>query len=461
MENRIRQKISEIEREKDAAGSEVYRYEGMIGQLSAEREECYSRIAADYLSEIDAAEIRQNLGGVQRKVEEIFRRKQERRSELEGLIQRNDETKQSLLERLENVTGQLNRKAEERDSLARMVSGVLKEDETYSGIMNEAEEKEKTLAENLAAYEEFRKGAETKIAAFENNRLFMYLLSRKYGTADYSAGWLTEALDGWVAKKISYSGQRDNYAYLKTMPEPIGAEIEKRQQELQHLKSGFAKRESEIAQKYGLPKVIAEGRELGKQREQVLENIAMADSTRESYNNEIRGMDSTKDKYQKEAVAELKKYLKGESIAELKRNARATPGSEDDNLVARIEEIDTLVRQYKDTAKEAQEKRDSAEEKIRGTNGILAKFRRSDYDSGRSYFNDFGIDDFIIGYILGNYSERDLWRQIDDNQHFRQPEPVYSSPISSPSDNDGGIGGGMFSSGGGSGGGGFSSGGGF
>ncbi len=467
MLGKIEDSISELKDEERKLDREVVSFENRIDRLMSEREGVYVTLASNYVEDVQQETV-STLADVQTKVRAIFSRKQKRRAELDELISRCSETKEGFKKRLDEAAGKLDKKEEERDRLTAKIDGALKEDSTYASLNKQREKAEQVAGRQRANYDIFMSRHPEKLAQYRRDALFSYLTRRGYGSREYSE-WnpLFRLADSVIARKTGYVQQKANYDSLAAMPDLLTTELVSRKLEIERYDSEIRKIRGEYEARHGLPRIIAEGLELEAHKKQIIQNMQKADEDQAQYSREKAEMDSSKDSYQLEAIAELKKYLKGDSIQELKRIARQTPGSDDDGLVARIEEIDSEIRRLKDGAKGAKGGRDDLERKISRIRKVREEFLRKNYDSGRSYF-DGSPDDLLTGYVLGNISNSSLWQEMDKNQYF---ESSYSSPSSSSdsgwsfgggsSDSGGGFGGGGFDSGGGFDGGGFSSGSGF
>ena len=64
---------------------------------------------------------------------------------------------------------------------------------------------------------------------YENDKLFMYLWRRGFGTSEYSANPFTRMLDRWVARKCRYDKARPNYWMLNEIPKRLEAHAYPRQ----------------------------------------------------------------------------------------------------------------------------------------------------------------------------------------------------------------------------------------
>ncbi|MFH1248914.1 MAG: hypothetical protein V1660_02075 [archaeon] len=463
----IKEKIAEAEKEHEGFSKSVYGYETEIESLTAERENCYTHLATVYLPEMTTQCVKNTLKEVQGDVQKIFKAKQERRTELEDSMQSSMKKKKSLESKLEDVTEQLNQKAAERDKLKSEVFKELGSNKDYVNLSSEVKQSANTLEKNQKRLGEFKAETKEKLPAYDKNSLFTYLLNRKFDTPDYTGGAIGKIFDRAVSNVINYREMKKNYDFLRSMPQLMNIEFDKRKEEFESLSKKVGNIEKESADLHGLTAVITAGNETGKSREAVMAEMAKLDALYRQYSEERKSIDNTKDAYHQEAIKKLKGYLKGDDLKELKDMARATKGTEDDKLVQRIEDVDISIRELKDKSKEAKAKRDSMQNKLDDLKSIQGKYTKKDYDSGRSYFDDdFDINALLTGYILGRYSGDHCWGQIEDHQHTRRESSYdsdshYGGGHSGGGGSDGGFGGGGFSSGGGFGGGGFSTGGGF
>ena len=457
--------ISDLEHKEEKLGSDVYACERKITNLGNERERAYIRLAEFYLPELDAQFIKQTLTEVQGDVSYIFQQKQNRRTELESLMKSSTKQKKTLEEKFEILTKQLNEAADERDRLNGIVAEDLGKNHEYRDLDARANQANERIIQNKARVEEMQNEAAEKLPKYEANKMFMYLVKRNFDPSDTHKG-LINRLDSKVAEIVNYADQKNNYDFLKSMPELMQIELNRRLDELNELKEQIRHIEDITAEKYGLTKVIENGTQLGNNRNKVMSLIEELDSKYNSYACERKDLDSTKGEYHQEAIQKLKAFLKGNNIKELKERAQATLGTEDDHLVNRMEEIDYEIRDLKDKTKEIKNERDKVHDDIEKMIDLRNKYRSHDFESSRSYFDSgFNINTLLLAYLAGRMTANSMWDTINHHQNFEYDDYLSSSSSSSgggfSSFGGGGFGGGGFSSGGGFGGGGFSSGHGF
>lgn len=464
----IREAVSQLESGTRKLYDTLSQYENEINTLTEKREDILFTLATTYLPDMTASSVRDTLKDVRSEVQGIFMSKQERRKELETLIVEATDKQKELQVRLDEVTSNLSAKADERNRLSRETDKVLAGNTDYVALKKELEVRTAEFNKNLKVAEIYAKEAKKRLPDYERNELFNYLLERGFGTEEYHANPIARSLDGFVAKVIDYAGQKKDYDIITLLPEQMEKMMKQRRAALEELARSVSRYESQAAGKTGLAKVIADGTSLGKSRDAIMAEIDSLNSDYSSYVAERKSFDNGKDEYHTKALKKLKDYLKGYNITELKELARKTPGTEDDELVDKLERIDKKVRDLKDSAKETKAEINTSESRLEGLKDIESKYRRKDFESSRSYFSSgFDFNTLLQGYLLGRMDSSSLWHEIDHKQKFKEEE--YHSSYRSSSSNssssyhssDSGFGGGGFSSGGGFGGGGFSSGSGF
>lgn len=465
---KIKEKVREVESQSEDLASQLYQVEQNITTLTAEREGCYSSLAAHYLPELDAQAVQTTLREVRGEVERVFKEKQERRSALEKLMKENRDRNHKLEDEVDGLTTQIEQQAQERDKTVGLISGDLQKNTDYTQRDEEAKKAEVRLQQYKRRVEEVEGEARKKLPAFEQNKIFNYLLKAGYGTSQYRRNGIRKRLDSWVAEKVAFGENKKCYDFLKSMPEMMKQEVARRQEELDKVVAEMEAIESEVEKQHGLPKIVAKAEKLMTQRQSLIEKDKTQDEQYATYTREREEIDSKKDPYHVQAVQQIKSFLKSEQITDLRARAKQTKGTEDDRLVDRINSIDAEIRELKDKAKYVRTERDALSTRLDELRGIEKRFRSRDYEGSYSTFsNGFDINTLLVGYMLGKITSSDLNKQIDSSQHTRTPSyhssSDYSSSHRSGHSSSSGFGGfGSFSSGGGfGGGGGFSSGSGF
>jgi len=463
---KIKEKLEGVEAQHKDLSSRLFTTEDGIERLTARREECYGTLAEFYLPELEAAAVKATLAEVREEVERVFRAKQERRQALERLMNRNRDRNSQLEAEIEKLGGQIGEKDREREAVVKAVTEELSHDEKYTVLDSEAKKAEGRLQQNRQRVAQIEEEAKQKLPEFERNKIFRYLLGIGYGTAQYHGGGLRGRLDSWVAEKVNFGKNKECYDFLRSMPELMKQEVERRQSDLDGIVKKMKKIEAEAAKRQALPEIQIQIRQLSDKKQELAASDRKQDEQYAEYVAERERIDGEKDPYHIQAVQNIKKYFKGQKITELRARARQTESEKDDRTVDEIESIDTNIRTKKDEAKRIRYERDEMASRLDALKRLEGRFVSKDYEGSYSYFpDDFDVGRLLTAFMLGRMSVDEIGREVDSAQFTRTPT-YHSSGGYSSSDSDssgGGFGGdGGFSSGGGfGGGGGFSSGGGF
>ncbi|MEK6846527.1 MAG: hypothetical protein AABY26_07230, partial [Nanoarchaeota archaeon] len=231
----INSRVREVENKQEALNRKLYASEKKIDSLVHQREDALLRLATFYLPELEANAVGGTIRELQSDVQRIFLEKQRRRQELEQGIQQSLERQSELRAGLSDVDSQLEQKAEQRENLRREIAHVLDNSDFYPQLHAQAQQAQEQLVQNKKRADTFKEESTTKLEAYQENKLFMYLLERNYGTPEYWAGGLTKKLDTWVAEKINFAEAAKNYNFLVSMPKAIKQEVNARQKDVDDL----------------------------------------------------------------------------------------------------------------------------------------------------------------------------------------------------------------------------------
>ncbi len=420
--------------------------EDNIRELTADREDIYSRLAGKYLPSLDAESIRGTLRQVQGQVNRIYRQKQRERDSIEDSIEANGRARAGHQQRLKEIVADLDDAADQRDKLRQEMEVRLAEDASYVSLRQEFETLSAEVAKYEQAYSDFVDRSDDKLRSFRANPLFMYLMERDFDPA-HSRG-LIGRLDRAVANLIGYPQALRNYRYLTMIPSEMQQIYTQRQEQLRRVAEQVDTYEDDMEQEVGLDQVLARGKKLASKRDEVLELIHQVDIEDTRLKARRRKFDGSMDPYYQEAKEKLSAYLKGETLNSLFDLVHSTPDPEDDGLVERLQDVDHTLHEQKQAAKARQKEVTSYERRLEDLKDLLRDFERKDYESSRSYFpDDFDIGDLLEELASGDLSRSKLWKIISRHQEFesRTYTPTYtthrysrpSSSYSSSSDDDG------------------------
>ena len=257
---------------------------------------------------------------------------------------------------------------------------------------------------------------------YREDALFMYLWNRRFLTPDYAGRGLIRMLDGWVAKLIEYADARSNYFMLTELPLRLREHAERQK--------ALAAQEARKLQEMDAQALQTEG--LVKDREELQaahKGIAAIEARIEEAENRHAGLlekrasySAAADETAQQALQLQVSEIKQEPLANLYREARATSRPEDDVIVSRIRD---LAEEEKSLSAEIE----SLQDEVRLHQGsfqeleeLRRRFRRSQYDSGHSYFpGSFDLGAVLAMLLAGRASAGDVWGRIGREQEFRLP----------------------------------------
>src|SRR3989344_8012519 len=456
---KIKYKITDVDGEVNGLNSDYKLTRERISALEADRDGQYVKLAEFYLPALDADKIKATLVEVRSEVQSLFEARQERRKRLDQSIESSNNNRTNLQEVMSSVVSDLDKKQAEIDSAGSGIENALKEDSTYQDLNKTAGALEVSLEREGAAAQKFEDSAKSKRGGYEKNRLFKYLVNRKFGTNEFTGGKITARLDSSiVAEVVEFSKYGGDYNILVDMPQHITEYLRGKRQERDGIAAQMHKIEEGYAEKNNLPNLMqTREKTLGKRKELQI-TIEAEDRKYSGYVQERESLDGRKnDSYYQQASDKVKSLLERNDISGLKRKARETRSSEDDGIVEKIEIADSEIERLNESLQSLQQKREILSSKLGTLKEVERHFTGNDYEGSRSRFSSsFDIDSLLTGLLSGRYSLQKVKSDMDSSQHFEKPASTYTPSTYTPSTYKpstpsfgGGFGGGSRSTGGG------------
>jgi hypothetical protein len=136
----------------------------------------------------------------------------------------------------------------------------------------------------------------------------------------------------------------------------------------------------------------------------------------------LTALDSVRSQYYEQGVARVKQFLETLEERRLQATSQSTPDPQDDQIVAELvwigEELDRTKREGAELAAE----QDVWKSRSAQLHDVWQRFRRADFDSGRSFFHpNFDIEGSLEQFARGQMSRDDLWASIKSAQQFAPP----------------------------------------
>ena len=235
-----------------------------------------------------------------------------------------------------------------------------------------------------------------KGAPYEADPLFMYLWGLDYGTDAYSALPLFRTLDGWVAGLCGYREARRNYRLLTELPvrmrehaDQVAADAEEAEAALDGLEE-----EAFLADGHGPV------REKATREQAELEAIdAELSSTEEEHlkaTHRHAELAAGTDETSREALETVLSAIRGRDLRALRTEVKRTPLPEDDELVAKLLELESEEGFLQDRVALESSTVETSEKVLGDLEWVRRRFKRAGYDGPHAKFRG---DDFLKGLV--------------------------------------------------------------
>jgi hypothetical protein len=327
--------------------------------------------------------------------------------------------RQQQAQELEEATTALQEKLDQ-------VHQSLEKDPDYRAQQQETQEAINTLAAADEKTREAEQDRKEKGQPFRDDPLFMYLWNRHYGTSNYQANPLTRFFDRMLAHHIRYEASRQNYHRLLEIPKRLREHTDMLKASTAQSMDKLAKMERNAEKAAGIPDYEET---LENEKAELMALDKAIDEAEEHYQEllaEHQKYTAGDDPLFQQAIAVLVANFKSEPIPELRRDAAATEGYEDDSLISQLAEIRHHKSALQETINGNHEAHKTYKKHLNELAEIRRRFKSYDYDAANSRFTDGeSIDLLLQEFRQGQLSAVKLWRALERAQRFirynRQP----------------------------------------
>ncbi|MFY9341099.1 MAG: hypothetical protein WAT39_01330 [Planctomycetota bacterium] len=410
-------------RDSDAAAAVAGRMRDHIDALGRERGQTLRELAALQLPELNAATAGAAIPELAPEIAAFEQRRSARAAELQQQLAAHERTMAARSEALARATAELDKVVARRDELLGEVALKLAVDPAHGPLAASATQAEVRLARDVARRDELAAEAKRKLPPYESSRLFQYLWRRNFGTPEYTASGFTARMDRRLAGFLGYAGAVGSYRFLKSMPEMVRLEVERRTAEVASLRQKLAAMEDAIEAALGVPAVQADLDARVTARDQEVKALEQLRTTIAATHQALRDEAGSRGRFHGEAVQRLTDWLARVESKVLEKHAAATPDPKDDQLVAALRactrDLDALIKDAAPREQEAVRLDRIAD----GLEDVVGRFRGADFDAGRSEFSHFDVDGMLRDVRSGSLDANDLWQAMRANQRFR-PSPM-------------------------------------
>lgn len=269
-----------------------------------------------------------------------------------------------------------------------------------------------------------------KRTPYEQDRLFMYLWERKFGTSEYGAGFFVRYFDELVARMISFREARANYFMLNQIPDRLREHAGRVRSDFEILRQRLSTLRQERLLEAGA----------GPAQEKAARAKAALDAAEESFSVAAQRFEAADKAYgaligrdnQGAFDLAIKAMADNDSrdeIVTLYREAARTRTDEDRAIVLRIDQLTLAIGQADgEAARLRQQIRDVAARRVE-LQTAHNDFRRRRYDyPGTTFGNEATIND-VLGGILDGMVKGAVLGQVLNQGYQRPPTPPWGDYV--------------------------------
>lgn len=423
--SRLRMDAAAARAEANGAAAAARQVRDHADALGRERLQTLRELAAMQLPELNDATAGQTMPELVAEMQAFERQRQQRAADVAQQMAAIERAAAERSQQLHTVTGELDALVARRDALLAEVGKQLAADPQYPALSAAATQAEVRLARDVARAEELRREAKQKLPDYEGSRLFQYLWRREFGTPQYRSQGFVARTDRRLAEFIGYTAAAASYRFLRTTPELVRLEVERRTDEVKTLRQRLEAMEDRVEQQLGLPTVVQDVERRITIRDELVKAATEAGQQLAGLHQRLRDEVGSRGTFHAQAVQRLASLLARFESAALERHASSTPDPRDDRLVAALrtctEELAKVGREAETLEAEAL-RRDAIAD---GLEDVLLRFRQRDFDAGRSEFDDLDLERVLREARGGGLPAEHLWGILQSTQRFRMPPVVH------------------------------------
>jgi len=305
------------------------------------------------------------------------------------------------------------RQADVQAALAR----ALERDTEFQELSRRALQAEAELKRDEERVAQIAHEARDKRPAYEQSRLFQYLMEQSYGSPEYRGRGLTRRLDRWVGRLVDFDKAARSYRFLLTTPALMDAETARRREEFHGLMQRIEEIEREAAERLEVTRIVASVQETAGALERAEQQLAEAEGRVRTVEQELSSLDQEQGRFYEEALSRLKTYLAQAASGLLERRAAATPDRADDEVTLRIRVLNEEIAAMAPRLERQKTRSSEASRTSDGLSHLARRFEQANFNESRSYFADgYDIGKSIELFRTGVLSRDAFWDEIKRNQ---------------------------------------------
>ena len=416
--------LQQLRQQIDESDTQIQRVRDSLLGLRQQQAKKYQDLARIRLDHIISSETVDGLKAAERRVMELLQLRGDELSRLSADLERLGNEQLQMEQQRELQADKVAAAARALDDRETLTQQQLHQDQAYRAQLERFEAAGRIASHAEEKMRDAEKNREQKGRSYEEDPLFSYLWSRRYGTRAYAAGPLIRFLDKWVAGLCNYPAARPNYARLLEIPLRL-QEHAARKRTLAHEElQALQELEESAAERNGIPGLRHAHAQAQRRLDEVDEGIKHLEERHLALAQQKAAYSSGDDARFRQAVDTLAESLQREDVDTLYRYARLTATAEDDLLISELPVIDQRREQLQQTLLDHKRKHEKYLSRLAGLEQVRRDFKRERFDDIQSDFGNGSTVNMILNqFMQGLVDSADLWNTIRREQQYRRRSP--------------------------------------
>jgi len=416
----LEEAVRDIRREEDEIAKRLARSGERVSKVREAEAKLFQQLAVLRLDPAIGAQIEGTLGQAELRARELLKAHAAEIAKTEARLKALDAELAALSDERAAAMAQIDTNQSELKALSAKIATAIAKDPDYEGRRRQAQELRQVAEESLRKTQQAEADRDLKGRPYRDDRLFMYLWERGYGTRTYKANTLEQTLDGWVARLIGFAKARPNFVMLNEIPLRLREHAERQGKLAEEAEASVDQLETQAIDAAG-GKPVRDALATAQARvEAIDEKIVELEDTRDEGAKALRDLAQGRDPAFETAVNGLADSLGREDIRTLLADARRTQTGQDDTIVAQIDAARARLREEEEETRDHKDRLKILATRRRELEDIEWEFKKQRYDDPRSVFKeDRLVGDTLNDFLRGAITAAAYWEQWRRSQNWK------------------------------------------
>jgi len=411
--------LRDIRREEDEIAKRLARSNERVAKFRETEADLLRKLAMVRLDPSTQAELTDRISQAEAKARELMKQHAGEMSATETRLKGLDAAIADHATQRAAALAEVDTRQAELKTLAARIAQAITKDPQYAQKRQAAAELQAVAAESMTKTQQAEADREQKGRPYRDDVLFMYLWERGYGTKNYRASNLFRWLDSKVADLVNYQAARPNFAMLNEIPLRLREHAERQAANAASAEDEVDALETAAIDSAG-GKPIREALAAAQAKiEQIDAAMVAAEDERDEKAKAMRQLSQGSTPAFEQAVAAFADGLGREDIQTLLSDARRTRTSQDDAIIAQIDESRVRVREEETETRDQRERAKTLAARRRELEDIQYEFKKARFDDPRSSFRqDNLVGDLLNDFLRGGITAGNYWDQWRRSQNW-------------------------------------------